>query len=299
MDFSEYQKLASQSEQKKGEEGLIISLLGLAGEAGELLSAYKKYLRDGESHQLYSSSITEELGDLLWYLANTATKFNLSLDEIANSNLRKVQSRWLSETDQRPSRASAVPLYDEVYPENEQIPRHFSVRIIETIENSIPVARSYLDGEQIGNGLTDNSYLNDGYRFHDVFHLSYAAILGWSPVFRKNINHKRRSNTTVNEVEDGGRAAAIEEGISALIFAYAKEHNWLKNIRSVDDSLLRTIMGMASHLEVKNRVTAEWERAILKGFDIWRQVVIHSGGEILVDMNSGEIVYLSSQATQP
>jgi len=299
MDFSEYQKLALQSEQKKGEEGLIISLLGLAGEAGELLTAYKKYLRDGESHQLYSSSITEELGDLLWYLANTATKFNLSLDEIAKSNLRKVQSRWLGEADQRTSRPSGTNFYDSAYPEQEQIPRQFVVRITETIENGIPVTRSYIGDEQIGNGLTDNSYLNDGYRFHDVFHLSYAAILGWSPVLRKNINHKRRSNSTVNEVEDGGRAAAIEEGISALVFAYAKEHNWLKNINSVDDSLLRTIMGMASHLEVKNRLTAEWERAILKGFDVWRQVVAFGGGEIQVDMTSGEIAYLAPPATQP
>jgi len=52
---------------------------GLAGEAGQVLSEYKKYLRDGDSHILFKERFAEELGDLLWYLANTATKFDLLL----------------------------------------------------------------------------------------------------------------------------------------------------------------------------------------------------------------------------
>ena len=293
MRFDEYQQLALNSEQKKGEEGLIISLLGLAGEAGELLTAYKKYLRDGESHKLYSASIKEELGDLLWYLANTASKFNLSLSDIATANLRKVEARWLTEQDHLDREFRTVMFYDNDYPETEQIPRSFTATIKDSFENGMHVARTYVDDTQTGDYLTDNSYLDDGYRFHDVFHLAYVAVLGWSPVFRKNINHKRRSNPIVNEVEDGGRAAAIEEGISALTFAYGKEHNWLENIHSLDDSLLKTIMGMASHLEVKDRLAAEWERAVLKGFEVWRKVVQNRGGKVFVDVNSAELKYVS------
>jgi hypothetical protein len=37
-------------------------------------------------------------------------------------------------------------------------------------------------GINIGDQLTDNHLEPDDYRFHDVFHLSYTAILGWSPV---------------------------------------------------------------------------------------------------------------------
>jgi len=44
------------------------ALLGLAGEAGTLLSEYKKHLRDGDAHQLHKERVAEELGDLLWYL---------------------------------------------------------------------------------------------------------------------------------------------------------------------------------------------------------------------------------------
>ncbi len=292
MNFDEYQQLALDSEQKKGEEGLIISLLGLAGEAGELLTAYKKYLRDGESHKLYNASIKEELGDLLWYLANTASKFDLSLSDIAKENLRKVEARWLTEQDHIERGFRTTMFYDTNYQGNEQITRSFVATIKDSFEDGVHVARTFIDDIQAGDYLTDNAYMDDGYRFHDIFHLSYVAVLGWSPVFRKNINHKRRSNPVVNEVEDGGRAAAIEEGISALVFAYAKEHNWLENITSLDDSLLKTIMAMANHLEVKDRLAAEWERAILQGFEAWRKVVKNSGGKVSVDMNAAQLKYV-------
>ena len=42
-------------------------------------------------------------------------------------------------------------------------------------------------------------------RFHDIFHLSYAAILGWSPTVRALLRCKRKSDPRVDEVEDGGK----------------------------------------------------------------------------------------------
>jgi NTP pyrophosphatase (non-canonical NTP hydrolase) len=84
MDFNTYQELAKKTDRKPAtEKGTMISLLGLAGEAGELLTEYKKLLRDGTSHTQFSDRFTEELGDVLWYLANLATKFGFSLQEIA------------------------------------------------------------------------------------------------------------------------------------------------------------------------------------------------------------------------
>ena len=41
-----------------------------------------------------------------------------------------------------------------------------------------------MDGVLVGAALTDNAYQDDGYRFHDVFHIAFTAILGWSPVLR-------------------------------------------------------------------------------------------------------------------
>ena len=48
-------------------------------------------LRDGDAHELFSEEMAEELGDVLWYVANLATKLELSLSEVAERNLRKVE----------------------------------------------------------------------------------------------------------------------------------------------------------------------------------------------------------------
>jgi hypothetical protein len=49
-----------------------------------------------------------------------------------------------------------------------------------------------LYGLNVGDPLTDNSHRPDGYRFHDVFHMSYAVHLGWSPVLRALLKLKRK-----------------------------------------------------------------------------------------------------------
>src|SRR5258707_4323921 len=103
MDFDRYQKEALRTDRVPARVGsddalsLIVPMLGLAGETGQLLSEYKKHLRDGDAHRLFKERVSEELGDLLWYIANVASKFNLTLEEIAVSNLVKVQARWATE----------------------------------------------------------------------------------------------------------------------------------------------------------------------------------------------------------
>lgn len=149
-----------------------------------------------------------------------------------------------------------------------------------------------LNGKKIGDDLTDNADDPDGYRFHDVFHLGYVAVLGWSPVIRKLLKRKRKSDPQVDEVQDGGRAQVIDEGVSALVFEYARDHNWLEGVTDLDYQLLRTIKGITLLFEVRERSMGEWQRAILIGFEVWRQVLANSGGRILVDLDAKELKYL-------
>ena len=78
MDFDEYQYEAQGTDRVptpadiEGDLSLIVPMLGLAGEAGGLLSEYKKFLRDGPAHKLFKQRVAEELGDILWYVANIA-----------------------------------------------------------------------------------------------------------------------------------------------------------------------------------------------------------------------------------
>ena len=291
MEFDRYQKEAVRADRVPLAEGtedrlpLMIPMLGLAGEAGQLLSEYKKYLRDGEAHGLFSERVSEELGDLLWYIANVASKFDLTLNEIAVANLVKVKARWAS--------LRTEPLcFDATLPEGERLPRRFKVELVDVegdVRHSVHVL---INGRRIGAKLTDNAYGPDGYRFHDVFHFAYAAVLGWSPVTRALLRRKRRSRPLVDEVEDGGRAAVIEEGIAAVAFAYATRHNMLDGVSVLDSQLLRTVKDMTSHLEVSQCTTGEWEMAILQGFKVWRAVVAAHGGRIAVDLDRRRIDYL-------
>jgi NTP pyrophosphatase (non-canonical NTP hydrolase) len=292
MELGEYQRTAQRTEKKVQTEGsdFIVPILGLAGEAGELLNEYKKKLRDGDAHERFSDRVAEELGDILWYVAATATKFRLDLEDIAERNLRKTQARWHSQ-DQN---LLPAPAFDAKHEPTERFPRKFVAEFRSQIENGAQKSRVFIDGAQLGAPLTDNAYEPDGYRFHDVFHLACAAVLGWSPVVRSLLGKKRRSQPRLDEVEDGGRAIAIEEGISALVFAYARDHKWFEGVNSVDYDLLKAIRIMTSSLEVSVCTTGEWERAILSAYNVWRQLEKNHGGKVALDLDNATITHLGS-----
>lgn len=303
VDFDEYQERARLTDQNPnpdddGEEPSsdpkkheVIPLLGLVGEVGGLLSEYKKLLRDGATHRKFRDEVAEELGDILWYVADVATKFKLSLTEIARQNLNKVEDRWTpSET--------ARPLYDENLPERQQLPRRFEYAFEERSDNGAVkvVLVDRMIGGTTGDPLTDNAYEDDGYRFHDVLHLAFAACLGWSPVLRKLLRNKgqldHRSPPEMDEVEDGGRARVVEEAIAAAAYVYAADHDYLARIEAVDWQLLRYIKRMTSHLEVQNRTTKEWNDVLLRGFSLWRELREHSGGAISGDLAKRTIEFI-------
>ena len=295
MNMSDYQKAALNTDQaaKNSEMDVVLPLLGLAGEVGQLLSEYKKHIRSGDTYHLFDQRVSEELGDLLWYLSNTASKFGLDLGQIAEQNLKKCGDRWVQgKNDGQMSLDLLSPALDEGFSENERLPRQMLVKITDYSDGRRPKMQATINGKPAGDYLTDNSYTPDGYRFHDIFHLSYAAVLGWSPVVRSNLKCKRKSNNQVDEVEDGGRAIVIEEGISVLVFNYASKHGFLDGITEIDYELLRTIKGMTAGLEVSKRSMADWEKAIVSGYEVWRKVEKNRGGTIVVDLDDQTISYV-------
>lgn len=291
MEFREFQDRALRTDQKSGTDptDIVVHLLGLAGEAGSVASEYKKMLRDGGSHTWWRPRMREELGDVLWYVAAIARQLDLDLDEIAQANLEKTTDRWL------PSSSAAL---DASWPNAEQLPRSGTYEFVATTsESGRPAVDLFLDGEKVGDQLTDSSYVDDGYRFHDIFHLSYAVVLGWSPVTRSILKRKRKSDRATDENEDGGRAIVIEEGIAAIVFGYASQHNLLEGINRLDQSLLNTIQMVTGPLEVGVRSQANWESAILQGFDVFRQLVAHHGGRVHFDSDERTLTFEASAHT--
>lgn len=98
MTFSEYQKKSRKTAMYPHVGGgFIYPALGLAGEAGEVVEKIKRIIRDDKFQitQARTKEIEKELGDVLWYVAQLATEFGLSLERIASGNIKKLYSRLI------------------------------------------------------------------------------------------------------------------------------------------------------------------------------------------------------------
>ena len=210
----------------------------------------------------------------------------IPLSAITQTNIEKTDGRFL-----RPD-FEKLPIFDAGFPDEEQLPKEFRIEIKQRTNG-----KSYLrwNGVFIGAPLTDNIGDPDGYRFHDVFHLAHAAILHWSPTFRALIRQKRKSDAQLDENEDGGRAIVIEEGLTAYIFSCAKDLEFFEGQSSVSFDLLKTINKFVRGYEVEQCPLWLWEKAILDGYRVFRQIVENNGGTVIGDRNSRTISYESNQ----
>ncbi|MGH9204844.1 MAG: MazG nucleotide pyrophosphohydrolase domain-containing protein, partial [Vicinamibacterales bacterium] len=96
----------------------------------------------------FSEQVGEELGDVLWYVANIAHKVGLSLGEIAEKNLDKTRRRWLKSLAPR-------ALFDAGYPAHEQLPRDFEYTFVyRTVDGIGKIILMDEDGKQVGAALT-------------------------------------------------------------------------------------------------------------------------------------------------
>jgi hypothetical protein len=179
------------------------------------------------------------------------------------------------------------------YPEGERFPRQMDVELRIADRGGKEVIQLLVNGVQCGAELTDNAYTPDGYGFHDVLHFAHAAVLGWSPILRGLLTCKRKSNKQVDEVEDGGRAGAIEEGLAAIVFDYARNHQFFEAVTMVDYELLRTLRSAAQHLEVRRCALADWQSAILQGYAVWRPIWAAKGGRFHADLDARTIKLVS------
>lgn len=290
MELSEYQQRAGETDVLTGDNDLL-PLLGLAGEVGQLMAEYKKRQRDKTGYRAFQDEVHEELGDILWYAAALARYNGFDLDEIAQSNLTKTRGLF-----RPPDRLPPHERFDRDAPSDQHLPAQLTVTFVETEEvtergETLQRVRMFRGEQPVGDPLDDNSEHNDDYRYHDVFHLAHMAVLGWSPVMRRLLHSKRSELPSVDRVQDGGRAAAIEEGLTAYVFTMAAEHSFFTSLAHVPPSVLKTCVKMTAHLEVATRSTADWHAAIMAGYGVFQQVVENHGGVITADMTNRTLSY--------
>jgi NTP pyrophosphatase (non-canonical NTP hydrolase) len=261
-----------------------LALLGMVGEVGSLVAEYKKRVRDRVGYRAFSETAHEDLGDLLWYMAAVARRTGLDLGDVAAANLQKTQEAYLV-----PVTPPYLPRLDADFPEQERFPDALTVTFSEFKDTRadgvlLDKVRMVRGNDSIGDVLDDNSQDPDDYRFHDVMHLAHMAVLGWSPVMRKLLGCKRRSDPDVNRIQDGGRAVAVEEGLAAYVFSVSLGYDRFRTASDIPQVVLKACAAMTAHLEVSGRTAPDWSLAIRTGYAVFEQLSQHRGGTVTADL---------------
>lgn len=277
-EFSEYQRLVKNSSSNRG----ISSLSALSKNAASLFKLYTESNKGQRNPDEFKAQMVKEVGDVLWYLANIATLYDLKMNVIASNNLEKI--RKIHDEGE-------LSEFDKKFPPEESFPRQFVIKFCEIEQDGVKKVRICLDDEQLGNTIDDNAMNEDFYRYHDAFHLAYAAILGWSPVIRKFLKRKRKSDSKTDKIQDGARASFLEETVSLYVFLDAEKNDLYKECSSIDLSVLKNVKALTKNLEVSSCTYKQWNKAILEGYKVFRQLIKYREGIVELDLDEPSIYF--------
>lgn len=250
--------------------------LQLAARVGSLLGDVNSYVRNREL-------LKGHLVEIFRSIIRSAEDANVLIDDVIRANIAKVTGRW-------PIERVYTPLFDAKMKPDEQLPRRIEMLIEEQTVGDKTFVIQKCKGIRIGDRLTDNKTEQDDYRFHDVFHLGYAAVLGWSPVIRGQFRVKRKSIPSLDENQDGARATLIEEGVATWVFNHALRLKFFADITALDFSLLKAIQELVQGYEVSDCPLWMWEKAILDGFKAFRFLREHRRATVIADLNNRRLI---------
>lgn len=249
------------------------TLLQLAGEVGLLMT-------DHEAGRLTNNqaALAGRLVAIMRTVIQAANEAGVTLEAAAVKNLNKIFDRWPRE------RIYPAPL-DQSAEAEEQLPRDLYVEVFERKVRGQTYVFQRCNGLNIGDRLTDNAMTADDYRFHDVFHYAYVAVLTWSPVIRALFRLKRKSDPKIDEAQDGARATLIEEGVATWIFGQATALNLFADVKAgeLPFDMLKHVRQFVAGYEAEQLPLWLWEEAILQGYAAFRFLREHRRGRLHID----------------
>jgi hypothetical protein len=236
-----------------------------------LLNGLIRAATDPAVHQPSGNKeLLKGLGLVFWHIAAVARRLKLRFSDIARDNLKRTQTMFGASKNAR-------RFFDDDFDTDEQFPRRISLRFSQSVRNGLATVRMAIKTKEkiwlpIGSPLNDNSHIDDDYRFHDVLHLAYVAILGWSPVMRALFGLKRKSSGKHDRVEDGARAILLEEALTGIVYESASDDKFFKERDRLERRLLLTVKRLTRNLEVSVRTYDQWTEAILRGYAVFREI---------------------------
>lgn len=293
--LDDYRRVAFLTARTKGDQLVEVCLAVLQQLTAELLRTKLPSLEKELNRRLPDRPVEALLGEVFWHVSALASLYGLELGDIAARNVAKLERRF--------GRSKPTPLPDQDRPPSERLPRRFDVSFVTVGPGR---SRMYMDGRQLGDDLTDNAYAEDGYRFHDVIHLALAAKLGWSPVLRKLMGRKRRSDVRLDEIEDGARAMIVEEAVIKAIHAEGLRISALSpppheteglplvtSGRDIPFAFLKRLESLVSGLEAERNRYWEWEDVIVGGFELFHRLRRDGRGTVCVDLDERTLSFSS------
>lgn len=247
-------------------------LASFGGQVGFLLSLPRD--------NLDSFAIRDQLALVLASLVRVSHISGLTISEVATFNLTKILRRWPT---------SEFREFDKDFegdaPSYERIPELLDIQIKLVESPTGYFVYQSANGIILGDRITDNIVDQDYYRYHDVFHYAYAAVLGWSPVIRALLHVKRKYDPEIDRNQDGARAMILEEAVSAYVFSKAKHMGYFEDVETggLSYDLLKAIESLVKGYEVEACPPWLWEEAILQGYSAFRFVKQHGGGIVTLD----------------
>lgn len=95
-DYLEFVKSNWNASTRPHQDQVIHAAMGLSGEAGEVLEWHKKTIF--HNRDLPKEALVSEFGDVLYYLVRLATLYGVSLEEIMDVNVDKINNRKATRT---------------------------------------------------------------------------------------------------------------------------------------------------------------------------------------------------------
>jgi NTP pyrophosphatase (non-canonical NTP hydrolase) len=295
MDLDDYQAEAKKTETLpvtlSADDRLHFFIHGLVDEVGQLASLQKKCMRNDIDLSAQKPEFVSRLGDVLWYVASLASQLDIRLSDVAQGNLAFLQGRWGSHGD-----GLFSPRREFLSEEGERFPDSLEFNFEREQVGPLTMMRLTLpDGTQVGDMVDDNEYEEDFYRFHDVVHIGLLACFRWSPVFRKLLKLKRKSDLDTDRVEDGAKALDTEEAMNRLIWLYFEQNNFLEGATNVDTWFLKLLRLFSREREIGWVSGKQWQDFMLLTAAVIREMIAASkqgkGGRLLADLNGGTLTF--------
>ncbi len=258
-------------------------VLQLAGCVGDLLNDFR-----ANAVQANRDKLSAHLVEIFRALIAATHAAEIDLDVAARENLLKIFSRW-------PIEPEYPPRIDASLRRNERLPPKLEFYIAEEETGHRSYVIQKCNQIIIGDRLTDNKLESDDYRFHDVFHMSFAVHLGWSPVLRALLHLKRKSDESIDENQDGARAILIEEGVATFIFGRGLSLGLFADQDKLDYDLLKMVQEFVRGYEPERCALWQWERAILDGFKVFRELKKARSGYVVADIENHTLSFRSGR----